>query len=218
MPGQQIVSMPSSWSQETQDLFTPIRFLGEGGFGSVWLAKPKTTCIITNSSSSSSLLEREEKKEEKGLIDYPDKNHGNESKHVAIKVVGHPHNQKISSFQEMSEAGYFHREVSVLQEISHPNIIKCLKVIEDKDPNSSCAPYCMVLEYCRGPTVEKILNYGGALGIHLAQEVSSQLIDAVCYLHGRAIIHRDIKPDNISELWNTFDSIIKIKMMHMSNS
>ena len=39
MPDQQNVLMPTSWCPETQELFTPVAFLGEGGFGSVWLAK-----------------------------------------------------------------------------------------------------------------------------------------------------------------------------------
>ena len=170
-------SVPSSWCKETRELYDPVRSLGVGGFGSVWLAKEKN----------------------------PDRQNGDNkeddesSSLVAIKVVGHPHNQKISSKLQISEEGYFHREVSVLQEISHPGIVQCLKVIKDTDPTSSSAPYCMVLEYCKGPTVEQLIKHGGALGIHMAQEVTSQLIDAISFLHGRAVIHRDIKPDNISK-------------------
>jgi len=78
-----------------------------------------------------------------------------------------------------------------------PRIVQCLETFEDKDPNSPHAPFCLVLEYCRGPTVHQLLKYRGALGISMAQEVCSQLIDAISYLHGRAVIHRDIKPDNI---------------------
>ncbi len=172
---------PSSWSKEVQDLFTPIRRLGDGGFGSVWLARRKKD-------NTTNIEERchESDGSEKSLL-------------VAIKVVGHPHNKKISSFEKVSEAGYFKREVSILQEISHPRIVHCLQALEDKDPNSACAPFCMVLEYCRGPTIEQLLKYRGALGISMAQEVSSQLIDVISYLHERAVIHRDIKPDNISE-------------------
>jgi len=161
-------SPPSSWCEEVRKRFSPVKPLGTGGFGSVWLANKKES------------VDDEEAED-----------------NVAIKVVGHPHNQKISSFEKMSEAGYFQREVSILQEISHRRIVRCFQVIEDSTPNSSYAPYCMVLEYCRGPTLEKMINYGGCLGIYMAQEVSSQLVDVVSYLHSRAVIHRDIKPDNI---------------------
>jgi len=169
-------SPPLSWSEEVRDLFVPVRSLGIGGFGSVWLARKKNSTVEEQYIDS-------EKKEEDNL--------------VAIKVVGHPHNQKISSFEKLSEEGYFQREVSVLQQISHPRIVQCLETFEDKDPNSPHAPFCLVLEYCRGPTVHQLLKYRGALGISMAQEVCSQLIDAISYLHGRAVIHRDIKPDNI---------------------
>ncbi len=181
-------SPPSSWSKDTQESYVPVRPLGVGGFGSVWLAKEKSPSSITLRTNDSH---------------HGDSNHDDESQDsrgtVAIKVVGHPHNQKISSRLQISEEGYFQREVSVLQEISHPRIVKCFKVIKETDKKSSCAPYCMVLEYCNGPTVEQLIKYGGALGIYMAQEVTSQLIDAISFLHGRAVIHRDIKPDNISK-------------------
>jgi len=184
MPAANIKQPPSSWCPEVCELFVPIRCLGVGGFGAVWLATRKTP--VSNISST---------------VEYavpPPSSPSSSPSEVAIKVVGHAHNQTISSFEQMSEAGYFKREISILQEISHPRIIRCLQVIEaDKRSESSCAPYCMVLEYCRGPTVEQLLKYGGAFGLSLAQEVSSQLIDAVSYLHGHAVIHRDIKPDNI---------------------
>ena len=86
-----------------------------------------------------------------------------------------------------------HREIAVLSEISHPRIVRLLDSIEDTNDGTTWSPYCMILSYCKGPTVEGIINHGGALGIHMAQEISYQLIDAVSYLNGHAVIHRDIK-------------------------
>ena len=165
---------PSSWSQEICELYDPVRPLGVGGSGSVWLAREKNHNKDSDASSDDQVQ-------------------------AAIKVVGHSHDQKISKKLQRSEEGYFHREISVLQEISHPRIVRCLNAIEVSSSTSTSAPYFMILEYCRGPTLESLINYGGALGIYMAQEVSSQLIDAISFLHGRAVIHRDIKPDNISE-------------------
>lgn len=134
-----------------------------------------------------------------------------QNQQVAIKLVGHPTSTSSSStmdaFTQMSESGYFRRECEVLQEISHPLIVKLLHKIEepvgDAGGGSSssfapgASPFCMVLEYCRGPTLEQMIKHGGALGIYMAREVAAQLVDAVSFLHGRGVIHRDIKPDNI---------------------
>lgn len=178
---------PSSWPAEARDLYKPLKPLGKGGFGTVWLAEQRT------------------KEEGAG-----------QDKYVAIKLVGHAIATKQNAFSKISEAGYYRREVEVLQEISHPFIVKLLQKIEvkaeqEKESSPEASPYCMVLSYCRGPTLEQSLKHGGACGIYLAREISTQLIDAVSFLHGRGVIHRDIKPDNIiingaklsgSEMWS----------------
>ena len=168
---------PKAWPLEARKLYKPIRQLGVGGFGAVWLAEP-------NQQEESTKLELDDN-------------------YVAIKLVGHAPNQKINPFEKRSESGYFHREVEVLKEISHPRIVKLLLKIEkaedEKNATPEASPYCMVLAYCRGPTLEQMLDYGGALGIPMAREVAAQLIDAVSFLHGRGVIHRDIKPDNIGK-------------------
>ena len=171
--------VPKSWPAKARELYSPLRQLGIGGFGTVWLAETK------ESLSSSSVLSQD--------------------KCVAIKLVGHPITAPMSKFEKKSEEGYFRREVEILQEISHPHIVKLLRCIEGEaeeyknDSLKEASPYCMILQYCRGPTLHQLIMHGAAIGIPMAREVSSQLIDAVSYLHGRGVIHRDIKPDNIGK-------------------
>ena len=181
--------IPKAWPSEAREFFTPVRALGTGGFGVVWLATrkqhneadPSTSTAVNSSSTDSSPVDE----------------------YVAIKLVGHPSCNPINDFTKMSESGYFQRECEVLAEISHHRIVKLIRKIEqteeERKQTPEASPYCMVLQYCRGPTVEQMLNHGGALGIHLAREVAAQLIDAISFLHGRGVIHRDIKPDNISK-------------------
>ncbi|KAL9186226.1 hypothetical protein ACHAXT_005464 [Thalassiosira profunda] len=113
-----------------------------------------------------------------------------EDEHVAIKI--------------MSDDGYANREVAILSELSknypHPNIVRLHQTFKSeggspKDPSANV--HCFVLSLARGPTLHYILQKQGALGLVVAQSIARQLIGAVAFLHGHAVIHRDIQPCNI---------------------
>jgi len=101
---------------------------------------------------------------------------------VAVKFV---------STRTAMEASYAEREISVLKEVDHPNICKLVRSFEPVNKSR-----CVVMTLAVGPTVELLLKKGGALGLPLARVVTTGLIEAVAYLHSRAVLHRDLKPDN----------------------
>lgn len=101
---------------------------------------------------------------------------------VAIKEI------KIKD--EKSEV-YAEREISILNELKHPNVIRLIRAYPVHKGSR-----VVVMQLARGPNLHQLVVKRGALGLPLARLVSRQLISAVSYLHGRAIIHRDIKPSN----------------------
>jgi serine/threonine protein kinase len=107
---------------------------------------------------------------------------GNFDTHVAIKVVGND--------------TYAQREVEILHALSskqHPNIVRFLQDFSGDEGQD----HFIVLSLARGPKLQYILNKEGALGLKIAQCISKQLISAVSFLHGHAVIHRDISPGNL---------------------
>jgi serine/threonine protein kinase len=113
----------------------------------------------------------------------------NEEKFVAMKIVGS------KDGVTRSELGYARRETDILKEISHPNIMKVVSYWEPEQNSKSAA--VMALGYARGPTLESLLQHGGALSSTFGRIVIAQVIDAVSCLHSHAVVHRYLKPDNI---------------------
>jgi serine/threonine protein kinase len=114
-------------------------------------------------------------------------------RYVAIKVVG---GSKMS-------LDYAHRELEVLAHVSHHNIMKVEDSWERPDH-----PAVMALTYYQGPTLDKLLRWVGAPSLVFGRIVSAQLVDVVSYLHSHAVMHRDIKPDNLIITGATVDDIV----------
>ena len=88
------------------------------------------------------------------------------------------------------------REVISLRDLNHPNIIK----IKDNKKNEK--QYFLIYEYCNGgklsQALEKYLEkYQKPFPEEIVQHLMKQIIDAIKYIHGKKIIHRNINLDNI---------------------
>lgn len=112
---------------------------------------------------------------------------------LAVKQVEAPapgaNSQSDSRKKSMIEA--LKREISLLRDLRHPNIVQYLGC-------SSSTEYLNIfLEYVPGGSVQTMLNSYGALPEPLVRSFVRQILTGLSYLHNRDIIHRDIKGANI---------------------
>uniref|UniRef100_A0A8C1B613 non-specific serine/threonine protein kinase n=1 Tax=Cyprinus carpio carpio TaxID=630221 RepID=A0A8C1B613_CYPCA len=83
------------------------------------------------------------------------------------------------------------REVSILKEIQHPNVITLHNVFENKNE------VILVLELVAGGELFDFLAEKESLSEEEATEFLKQILDGVSYLHSKQIAHFDLKPENI---------------------
>jgi len=88
---------------------------------------------------------------------------------------------------------YAEREISILRELKHPNIIRLIRAF----PVHKDISRLVSLQLARGPNLQRVVGKRGALGLPLCRLISRELVAAVSYLHGRGVLHRDIKPTNL---------------------
>ncbi|KAI9836738.1 MAG: ATP binding [Sclerophora amabilis] len=83
------------------------------------------------------------------------------------------------------------REIGLLRELQHPNIVQYLGSSSDDEHLN------IFLEYVPGGSVAAMLNQYGPLREPLIRNFVRQILTGLAYLHGREIIHRDIKGANV---------------------
>ena len=91
---------------------------------------------------------------------------------------------------------YLDNEISILQEIEHPNIIKLIEVHE------TTQYIYLVMELCNGGGLSDCLEdhmkkNKKPFSEEIVQYLMRQIVSGLNYLHKKDILHRDIKLDNI---------------------
>ncbi|GAB4861490.1 hypothetical protein Ancab_036692 [Ancistrocladus abbreviatus] len=83
------------------------------------------------------------------------------------------------------------KEISILRNITHPNIIRLFEAIETEDR------IYLVLEYCEGGDLAAYINRHGRVSEDVARHFMRQLAAGLQVLRENHLIHRDLKPQNL---------------------
>lgn len=103
---------------------------------------------------------------------------------VALKIINLEADQYISK--------YYKREPYILSQLNHDHIIKMIEVIE------SPKRFVLVMELIPENLCDFVRTQRrGKIEEALARILFRQVILAVKYIHGKGIIHRDIKLENL---------------------
>ena len=107
-------------------------------------------------------------------------------KRVALKIL-HPVYSRTPDV-----VARFRREARAASKIGHPNIVD----VTDSGATADGSVY-FVMEYLEGVELAAVIDREGAIDIHRALGIGTQICRALAAAHSAGIIHRDLKPENV---------------------
>jgi serine/threonine protein kinase len=111
--------------------------------------------------------------------------HEQDGRQAAIKVLAAELAQEPGFLQR------FQREIEVLGQLDHPNIVRFLEA------GSQNSIYFFAMEYLEGDNFEQLLHEHGRIPWKEVLDAATQICPALKHAHDRGIVHRDIKPPNL---------------------
>jgi hypothetical protein len=84
-------------------------------------------------------------------------------------------------------------ECAVLKKLTHPNIVRYFA----EYPRSDINPACFLFEWVGGGTLWDKVQAGYPFTGEETVGVVRQITSALCYMHGKRVLHRDLKLDNV---------------------
>lgn len=108
---------------------------------------------------------------------------------VAIKIMQNRRLKRIPNGQDRAK-----QECRVLKALKHGNVIKYIDVFYSWEKQK----LYLVMEYCAA-TLQELLESTPTktLPQHQCQGYYKQLLQGLAYIHGKGVIHKDVKPGNL---------------------
>ena len=103
---------------------------------------------------------------------------------VAVKVLR-------PEFTRTMGREMFHREISLLKDLKHPNILPLLESGEQRER------LCFISPYAEGGSLAARFVEDKYYDLSETIEISRPLATALDYAHEQNVVHRDIKPGNV---------------------
>jgi eukaryotic-like serine/threonine-protein kinase len=110
---------------------------------------------------------------------------GRQTRPVAIKFLEAPRADPVAVTR-------FAREIVMLAQLSHPHILP----LYDSGQDGEGGLY-FVMPYVAGGSLRSWMDRDKHLGVEDVTRLATQLASALAFAHGRGVIHRDIKPQNV---------------------
>ncbi len=111
---------------------------------------------------------------------------------VAVKIARHYELQSGASSSSSGPVERFKREMEVVAQLSHPNIVRLVDAGQLPDGRLFA-----VLQLVQGMSLAELLYHEGPTDPVETQHLMVQVLDALCSAHDLGVIHRDLKPANI---------------------
>jgi len=108
------------------------------------------------------------------------------SSQVAIKLI-----RRESVATNPTRLPKIYREISILKELAHPNIVQLHEMVETERHIG------IILEYASGGELFDYILNQRYLKDPSARRLFAQLVSGVGYLHKKGIVHRDLKLENL---------------------
>lgn len=103
----------------------------------------------------------------------------NTAEEVAVKII------QTENMSEV-EMGYLFKEIQILSEVSHPNIVKLIEVFEDQQ-------FYLIFELMKGGTLSQTVAENEFLSEEKTVSYLKPVVDALNFCHELGITHRDLK-------------------------